>query len=155
MPYLLDGNNLIGKVRRTARPSEQDRAALIAEVAERLRKTRAKATLFFDGPAGERGSTLGSLTVRVPASGSADDAILEAISVSRSPGECVVVTADRELARRARDEGARISAPEEFFARFGAGERPRAAKAQDDPVVVDEWAKYFEDERNRWRDDGD
>ena len=52
MPYLLDGNNLIGAVRRTARPSDGDRAALVAEVAQRLRKTRARATIFFDGPVG-------------------------------------------------------------------------------------------------------
>ena len=32
MPYLLDGNNLIGIVRRTSRPSEEDRSALIADV---------------------------------------------------------------------------------------------------------------------------
>ena len=31
MPYFLDGNNLIGRARRTARPTEADRAALVAE----------------------------------------------------------------------------------------------------------------------------
>jgi len=30
MPYLLDGNNLIGLERRTARPTEEDRADLVA-----------------------------------------------------------------------------------------------------------------------------
>lgn len=153
MPYLLDGNNLIGLVRRTARPSEDDRAALIAELAERLRQTRARATLFFDGPAGERGGAFGGLTVRVPASGSADDAILREIGRARAPADCIVVTADRELARRAREAGARTVAPREFFARFGTGggaasERGRAAPPSS-PQELEEWMRYFEDERNR------
>ena len=151
MPYLLDGNNLIGLVRRTPRPSEDDRSALIAEIADRLRRTKARATLFFDGPAGERGSALGGLTVRVPASGSADDAIVREIEASRSAAECVVVTADRGLARRAREAGARVTSPEEFFARFGS--RPADAAGRREPAVsgeeVEEWMRYFEDERNR------
>ncbi len=152
MPYLLDGNNLIGIVRKTARPSDADRAALIAEIAERLRHTRARATLFFDGPAGDRGSALGGLTVRTPTKGSADDAILREVAAARSPSECVVVTADRDLSRRARDAGAKVALPQDFFARFGAAkpgkdarEPPPAAGAVD----VEDWLRYFGDEHNR------
>jgi rRNA-processing protein FCF1 len=153
VPYLLDGNNLIGSVRRTARPSEQDRDALIAEVADRLRRTRARATIFFDGPAGERSRALGSLTIRTPSGGSADDAILREVAASSSPRECVVVTADRGLARRARDAGARVVPPGEFFERFGASS-PRGGPAREpSPATnaesVEEWMRYFEDPRNR------
>jgi hypothetical protein len=153
MPYLLDGNNLIGSVRRTARPTEQDRDALIAEVAGRLRRTRARATLFFDGPAGERGRALGSLSIRIPARGSADDAILREIAAAASPRECVVVTADRDLARRSRDAGARIASPEEFFARFGAASARDGPGEETAPTMkgesVEEWMRYFEDPKNR------
>jgi hypothetical protein len=151
VPYLLDGNNLIGSVRRTARPSEQDRDALVAELADRLRRTRARATLFFDGPAGERSRTLGSLTIRTPSGGSADDAILREVAASSSPRDCVVVTADRGLAGRARDAGARVVSPGEFFARFGASS-PRGGPARDAPPAtesVEEWMRYFEDPKNR------
>jgi hypothetical protein len=85
VPYLLDGNNLIGLVRRTARPTEEDRQALVAELAERLRATRARAILFFDGPAGARGSSLGRLSVRQASGGSADDAILAEVRQAASP----------------------------------------------------------------------
>ena len=148
MPYLLDGNNLIGRVRRTAKPSGEDRAALVAEIAGRLRQTRAKATLFFDGPAGERASSLGSLSVRVPSSGSADDAIVREVERAKTPGEIVVVTADRGLGGRCRDAGAKVCSPDEFFARFGTG---AAAPGRDAPgkVDVDEWMRYFSDEGNR------
>lgn len=150
VPYLLDGNNLIGRVRRTSKPSAQDRADLIAEIAGRLRQTRAKATIFFDGPAGERASSLGSLSVRVPSSGSADDAIVREVERARAPGEAVVVTADRGLAIRCRDAGAKVSSPDEFFARFGAA-AVASGKEREAPgkVDVDEWMRYFDDESNR------
>jgi hypothetical protein len=149
LPYLLDGNNLIGLVRRTDRPSDEDRQALVAELAGRLRATRARAVLFFDGPAGERGSSLGSLSVR-PATGSADDAILAEIRKAASPAECIVVTADRGLAGRARDLGAKICAPSEFFARFGSG----AGKSEQasERVDVEDWLRWFGDEENRETD---
>lgn len=150
MPYLLDGNNLIGRVRRTARPSAEDRAALVAEIAGRLRQTRAKATIFFDGPAGERASSLGSLSVRVPSSGSADDAIVREVERAKVSGEAVVVTADRGLASRCRDAGAKVCPPDEFFARFGAA-APSAAAGREPAgkVDVEEWMRYFEDDANR------
>src|SRR5471030_3237291 len=123
MPYFLDGNNLIGLERKTARPDSADRDALVAELAERLRSTRSSVRLFFDGPAG-RPATLGKLTV-TDAGGSADDAILREIRAASDPGQVTVVTADRELSRRARDAGARTMAPSDFWAHFGAaGNRP-------------------------------
>ncbi|HEV7499674.1 MAG TPA: NYN domain-containing protein [Vicinamibacteria bacterium] len=152
MPYLLDGNNLIGRVRRTSKPSGEDRAALVAEIAGRLRQTRAKATIFFDGPAGERASSLGSLSVRVPSSGSADDAIVREVERAAAAGELVVVTADRGLAIRCRDAGAKVCGPDEFFARFGtsASALP-AGPSRETPGKVDvaEWMRYFSDEENR------
>ncbi len=148
MPYLLDGNNLIGRVRRTSKPSAEDRAALVAEIAGRLRQTRAKATIFFDGPAGERASSLGSLSVRVPSSGSADDAIVREVERAKAPGEAVVVTADRGLGSRCRDAGAKVCSPDEFFARFGTGPAVTGKDAAG-KVDVDEWMRYFSDEGNR------
>ena len=149
MPYLLDGNNLIGHVRRVARPTEEDRRALVAEIAERLRSTRARAVLFFDGPAGGRGASLGGLSVRQPTAGSADDAIVAEVASLRSPGEAIVVTSDRGLARRVRDAGGKVSSPEDFFARFGRGAAAAGRPAAAETVDVDAWLEYFGDERNR------
>ena len=147
MPYFLDGNNMIGRARGTARPSEEDRKAFLAEIADRLRSTRAKAVVFFDG-AGERRSSLGNLSIRESGSERADDVILREIGRFREPREVIVVTADRDLARRARDAGAASIGPEEFWSRFGRG---RAAPTRGDAAKVDveEWMRYFEDEKNR------
>ena len=147
MPYLLDGNNLIGAVRRTARPGPDDCRDLVGEIAERLRRTRARATIFFDGPRGDRTTSLGPLSVRVADGESADDAIVRAVAGSKVPAESIVVTADRGLAARVRDAGGRVVSPETFFSRFG-GAAPPASKPES-AVDVEEWANYFADERNR------
>jgi hypothetical protein len=148
VPYLLDGNNLIGLARRTARPSEEDRAALIRELCDRLRRTKARAVLYFDGTAPGGGSELGDLRIRFSGSVSADDAIVREISRAPAPGEIVLVTADRGLARRARDAGARTLDPGAFWKRFGGGSTESAR--EDSPGVdVEDWLRYFENEKNR------
>jgi len=145
MPYFLDGNNLIGRARRTSRPTEEDRAALVAEIVERLRRSKASAVLFFDG-AGVRNSTLGSLSIRGCAESSADEAMLREVKRARAPQEIVVVTADRELSQRARDLGAKTTLPEDFWRRVGTR---GAAVGSEAPVDVEDWIRYFGDDTNR------
>jgi predicted RNA-binding protein with PIN domain len=147
MPYFLDGNNLIGHARGSSRPTEEDRRALIAEVSDRLRATRAKAVLFFDG-AGKRRSSLGSLLIREAGPAGADEAIVREIEGSRTPREIIVVTADRALSRRARDAGASAISPSEFWSRFGKGKAP-GSPGETGKVDVEEWLRFFEDEKNR------
>jgi hypothetical protein len=149
MPYFLDGNNLIGHALGASRPSEENRQSLVAEVADRLRQTRAKAVLFFDGPR-EKRTSLGNLAVRDSGPGGADDAILREIGRSQAPQEITVVTADRELVRRARDCGAKALSPGDFWSRFGVAKTP-APRAPAGKVDVDAWLQYFEDEKNRGR----
>jgi len=152
MPYLLDGNNLIGLVRKTARPTDEDREALIAELAGRLRASRARAILFFDGPGGGRGGSLGSLSIRAAAPGSsADEAIVETVAGARTPGECIVVTGDRGLAGRVRDAGGKVSSPKDFFGRFGRGAAAREGDGGAGKVDVEDWIRWFGDEGNRER----
>ncbi|HYK41935.1 MAG TPA: NYN domain-containing protein, partial [Thermoanaerobaculia bacterium] len=116
MPYFLDGNNLIGIERRTARPGEEDRAALLSELSARLRGNRSTVRVFFDGEG--RAATLGNLSVS-GAGGSADEAILRDVERASDPRQVTVVTADRELARRCRELGAKTLAPSDFWSRFG------------------------------------
>lgn len=142
MPYLLDGNNLMGK----SDPSAEDRDALIREVAERLRRTRASAVLFFDGAA-RRQSRLGALTIRDGFGVNADEEILSSIGQARSAHEITVVTSDAGLARRSRDLGAAVLAPPEFWNRFG---KPTGGSEKGgEKVDVEDWERYFSDERNR------
>ena len=149
MPYLVDGNNLIGRERR-ARASDDDRSALVREISDRLRQTRARVLVFFDG-AGETVS-LGSLSVRFSGAVTADDAIVRELARSRAPREETVVTADRGLAQRARDGGARVLTPDAFWSRFGGQGEPTQPGPSNEPRVdVEEWTRFFEDEKNRDR----
>jgi hypothetical protein len=146
LPYLLDGDNLVGTARR--RPgSREDRDALVAEISDRLRKTRANVVLFFDGDGPPL--ALGSLAVRYASPMSADDAIVREISRASSARETIVVTADRELGRRARDAGATALSPDEFWKRFGSAGPPEGGRPAQQPVNVDEWLEWFSDETNR------
>ncbi len=147
MPYILDGNNLIGHARGSSRPSEEDRRALVAEVSDRLRATRAKALLVFDGP-GPRRSSMGNLSILEAGAAGADEAILLEIGRAREPREIVVVTADRDLSRRVRDAGGEAMRPDEFWSRFGVS-KARPGRSEPAKVDVEDWMRYFGDERNR------
>ncbi|HZI65445.1 MAG TPA: NYN domain-containing protein [Thermoanaerobaculia bacterium] len=147
MPYLVDGNNLIGRAGR-GKASAGVRSDLIRELSDRLRRTRARVLVFFDG-SGETVS-LGSLSVRFSGTVTADDAIVRELARARAPREETVVTADRELARRSRDAGARVLSPDEFWSRFGSERAAKRGGASDEPRVdVEEWTRFFEDEKNR------
>jgi predicted RNA-binding protein with PIN domain len=146
VPYLVDGNNLIG-AERGGRASREDQAALVREVSDRLRSTRARVVLFFDG-AGDPLS-LGSLSVRFAGATTADDAIFREVERSNRPQEVTVVTADRELSRRARDAGGSTTTPSEFWKRFGAQARPSPRSGGEARVDVDDWLEWFSDDRNR------
>jgi len=146
VPYFLDGNNLIGLARKTNRPGEEDRAALLSEISERLRGTRSSVRVFFDGGGG-RGVSLGNLTVS-DGGGSADEAIIGELRASKSPVQITVVTADRGLIARVRDAGGKTMTPADFWSRFGS--KPAAdPKRTGDRVDVEEWLDYFADPENR------
>lgn len=143
MPYFLDGNNLIGIARRKARPEDDDRQALIAELSSRLRATRRTARVFFDGEG--RAASYGSLTVS-GAGGSADEAILRELGRTADPRQVIVVTADRELGRRVRDAGGKTMSPDDFWKRMAPSE---STGSRETRVDVEEWLDYFSDPKNR------
>jgi YacP-like NYN domain len=145
MPYYLDGNNLIGLARRTARPGEDDRAALLSELAARLRGNRSSLRVFFDGEG--RAASLGSLTVS-GTGGSADEAIVREIGKAADPRQITVVTGDRDLARRSRDLGAKTMTPADFWKTFAPVGIAGPTKPES-RVDVDEWLDYFADPKNR------
>lgn len=146
MPYVLDGDNLVGTARR-GRAAAEDRDALIAEISDRLRKTRAKVILFFDGTGTP--VSLGDLAVRFAGAMSADDAIVREISRAGRPRETTVVTADHGLARRVRDTGARAISPQDFWRQFGSTAAPSPSRASETRVDVEDWLNWFADDANR------
>ncbi|HKB72347.1 MAG TPA: NYN domain-containing protein [Thermoanaerobaculia bacterium] len=147
MPFLVDGNNLIGSVLGKAAATEEERRWVQRTIAARVRSGGSKVVLFFDGEpaAGKREGWLGGLTVRFSGNRSADDAIVEAVERSKTRRDCHVVTDDRGLAERARARGARALSTADFWGRMSEPGPAAAAAAVD----VGDWESFFSDDRNR------
>jgi len=148
MPFLVDGNNLLGHLLGGPASSEEERRAVQARIASRVRSGKSSVVLFFDGEpeAGKREAWMGALTIRYAGNRSADDAIIEAVERAKARRDCHVVTDDRALAERARNRGARSLSVSDFWGRLG-DEAPSAGEGK--PVNVDEWMSFFSDDKNR------
>jgi predicted RNA-binding protein with PIN domain len=119
VPYVIDGNNLLGS---WGGPSGQDdrRAEVVRRVAAFCRARGAKATLVFDGhplrPDMEA-QDLGPLRLRVPPAGQdADTVIREIVDGTPRPAELVVVTSDKALYSYAKTAGAAVLRAHEWNA---------------------------------------
>ena len=122
--WLVDGFNVLhaGVLRGADRRGwwrEEVRARLLARVAT-FDDAASELVVVFDGhgPLGE--AELASERPRVVFAPSADDWLLAAVREARDPAAIVVVTADRQLADRARHRGARVVSPRAFLARCGS-----------------------------------
>lgn len=110
MPYLIDGNNLLGSWGGPA-VSGDGRSEVLRRVSEFCRAKGASATIVFDGspsrPDLGSGQDLGRISLRFPAPGrDADSVIREIIDGAARPGEILLVTSDMALYSYARTRGA-------------------------------------------------
>ncbi len=150
MPYLIDGNNLLGS---WGGPKEGDdrRGEVVRRVAAFCRARGAKATLVFDGhPLRPDMATqdLGPLSLRVPPAGEdADSLIRQLLDRAPRPADYVVVTSDKALYSYARTLGAQVLRAHEWNAierrlpaTPGAPEKP---EREDD---VEGWLRRFRGE---------
>ena len=115
--YIIDGNNLIGKIKslqqlqRTDKQSAREKLALILESFFRRKKTRV--SLHFDG--------FQNIPVKMAAAKiiysenkSADDRIKAEISASKNPKLITVITSDNNLKEFARVCSASVISAEDF-----------------------------------------
>jgi predicted RNA-binding protein with PIN domain len=154
VPYLIDGNNLLGSWGGPAVPGD-GRVEVLRRVAAFCRARRARAILVFDGapfrPDLLDGQQLGAVALRFPAAGRDADSVIRAIVDEASrPGELVVVTSDRPLYSYARTRGAQVLRAHEWNA-LARDARPRPAKGGAPPrgekpereTDVQGWLKRF------------
>jgi predicted RNA-binding protein with PIN domain len=131
--WLVDGYNVLhaallgGRGREGPWWSEPGRAELLAW-AERLDDPEAEVWVVFDGsrPAGALAAAPGG-RVRQVFAASADDWLVARVREAPRAEALAVVTADRQLAGRTRQRGARVVSPAEFLARCGRAARAGAA----------------------------
>jgi hypothetical protein len=119
--WLVDGFNVLhaGVLRGNDRRGwwrEEVRARLLARV-RAFEDAAAELWVVFDGPGPGGEAERTSERPRVVFAPSADEWLLDAVRETPEPASIVVVTADRQLADRARHRGARVVSPRAFLAR--------------------------------------
>jgi predicted RNA-binding protein with PIN domain len=154
VPYLIDGNNLLGSWGGPAVPGD-GRHEVVRRVSAFCRAKGARATIVFDGApfrAELADQHLGAVTVRFPAQGLDADSLIRTIldAVDR-PGDWIVVTSDKPVYSYARTRGARALSAREWN-ELGRQEgraprslvaRDRATDKPDRETDVEGWLKRF------------
>ena len=155
MPIIIDGHNLIGKMKSISLADPEDEAKLVATLARHLLPRKQKAIVVFDSGAGG-GSTPTTKGPQVqaifaPVGGCADSIIMEMIRRDPNPKGLTIVSSDNEIRRCARSRRAKLVSSEDFAEKLEAGpERPRRARSRNyGPADIDvkEWLEYFEQGR--------
>jgi len=143
MSYLVDGSNLLGRL-RLDRHSAETKRALAQRLTSFAREQRTRIVCYFDGEAPEAfGTSLGAVTIRFSKGRSADDLI--AAEVERTPrgARLRVVTSDAALASRIARRSVEI-VDADAFARIL---EPAAADSKADSPT--DWEEYFSNPKNR------
>lgn len=134
LPYIIDGNNLLGSWGGPAVPGD-GRAEVLRRVAAFCRVRGARVTLVFDGAPfrSELGAQeLGRVSVRFPEPGSDADAVIrDLVDRAARPAELTVVSSDKAVYSYARTRGAAALRAHEWNALARApAHRPRRASAE-------------------------
>jgi predicted RNA-binding protein with PIN domain len=147
MPYLIDGNNLLGSW-GGPRGDDDRRGEVVRRVAVFCRARRVRATIVFDGHPlrpDMAAQDLGPVTLRVPPPGEdADGVIRELLDRAERPRDLVVVTSDKALYSYAKTRGAAILRAHEWnvLARQAAP-GPAPAEKPERETDVEGWLKTF------------
>src|SRR5688572_1815069 len=119
MPYLVDGNNLLGSW-GGPQGGDDGRHEVVRRVAAFCRARGARATIVFDGHplrADVEAQTLGPVSLRVPSQGSdADSVIRDIVDRAERPADYIVVTSVKPLYSYVKTRGASVLRAHEWNA---------------------------------------
>jgi predicted RNA-binding protein with PIN domain len=151
VPYLIDGNNLLGSW-GGPRGDDDGRAQVVRRVAAFCRARNVKATVVFDGHPlrpDMASQELGLVSLRVPPQGEDADTVIRGL-VERAPrpAELIVVTSDKALYSYVKTLGASVLRAHEWNSlERHAPPRGRAASSvsekPDREDDVEGWLKKF------------
>lgn len=137
MPFLVDGDNLLGHWRGRAR-SDRERHILAAQLARFAATQRRRVVVVFDGASGPSGPDV----ICAGPDRSADEVILERVRAEADPHGWTVVTSDRSLSDRCRWLGAKAERADVFRKRL---ERESSTEKPEREPDVDGWLETFGD----------
>ena len=152
MPYLVDGNNVMGQSVGWHKDKRRARLLLLDKLAAFAERKGASVSVVFDGAPDDfvaDGSLYRDVRVHYSARGSdADARIRSLVEAARERRTLIVVTSDRALADSVRARGARVLRSGEFrrmMGERGAGEEanPGAEKKEVRPDDTAHWMRYF------------
>ena len=141
--YILDGYNILKQVPfLTDKKIKDGRLGLIRMLANSRQLKKQSITLVFDGFDDSRAERLGeNFRVLFSGSASADDRIKAITEHSRTPGQLVVVSDDKEIIFFVRKLGANTLKVGDFLY-WISGERAEANKATEKPDADDKNLNY-------------
>ena len=160
MPYLIDGNNLLGSWGGPAVPGD-GRHEVVRRVTAFCRARGARAIVVFDGAPFRpelEDQQLGALTIRFPRPGrDADSLIREIVDAAARPAELIVVSSDKPVYSYARTRGARVLRAHEWNAlgrevlargrapgaKSAKGENGEKGEKPERETDVEGWLKRF------------
>lgn len=152
MPYIVDGNNVMGQTPGWHRDRPRARRTLLEELARFARVRKARITVVFDGAPDRtvpEGSAFHGVKILFAQPGSDADSRIEAlVETSHDPRGLIVVTSDRRLSLAVRSLGARTVRSGEFRKEV---ERTHSSEPAEDGESlevgdVDGWLRYFGEE---------
>jgi predicted RNA-binding protein with PIN domain len=149
MPYIVDGNNVIGQKPGWHRDRAGARRALLEQLARFARIKRVRITVVFDGtpdPQAPEGSAFKGVKTLYARKGSDADTRIEQLVASASdPRGLIVITSDRRLSFAVRTNGARTVRSGEFRKQLDA--IPSAEPLEDGEEYelddLKEWMRFF------------
>ena len=139
MPFLVDGDNLLGTWGR--KRSDAERRAVAMELARFGNRENKRVVTIFDGT--RPGATAFGSDVHFAGSGrSADDLILSMLRGERDQRGWTVVTSDRSLGDQCRWLGARTERCDLFRRRLQNVDTEQKPEREED---IDYWLEQFDD----------
>jgi predicted RNA-binding protein with PIN domain len=152
MPYIVDGNNVMGQTPGWHRDRPRARRTLLEELARFSRVKKARITVVFDGAPDRTtpdGSAFHGVRILFARQGSDADSRIEAlVEQSLDPRGLIVVTSDRRLSLTVRSHGARTVRSGEFRNEVAQAQVSKQAEDGQEPEVgnVSDWLRYFGEE---------
>lgn len=151
MYYLIDGYNLIFSLTESKETLQKRREKVIHTLQKQFARRKISGLLVFDGSHHrdeESGLSYPSplIVAFAPKGQSADEYIVERISVAKNPKEMVVVTNDRGLKMHAKSFGSKAMSNDEFIVWLGKSpKKKKEREPMDTKQNIDRLLKIFEE----------